>query len=98
MNVAGNNPFGQVSGGYLKLLVKLVKVTISQRQRQNSGKAAYILPGADSVGMDRYLDASSLEAEGIGRCCLDMPIEGLGYNRALVAGHNSLERIASDQD
>jgi hypothetical protein len=74
----GQNPYGEVSGGYLKLSTRLWKVVLRPFQNDKSMEPKYWLQPnkwKDGRIMHRKREVHTPEGEWIGRCVLDMPDE-----------------------
>lgn len=78
IQTVGQNPYGEVSGGYLKLSTRLWKVVLRPFQNKN-----YINPKdwlrrerwRDRRIMDRQLEVYTPEGKRMGQCVIDMPDE-----------------------
>jgi hypothetical protein len=74
----GQNPYGEVSGGYLKLSTRMWKVVLRPFQNSKSINPKYWLrpdKWIDSRIMHRQRQVHTPEGKSIGLCVLDMPDE-----------------------
>ncbi|KAH9208316.1 hypothetical protein DL95DRAFT_395425, partial [Leptodontidium sp. 2 PMI_412] len=78
VNPMGQNPYGEVSGGYLKLSTRLWKVVLRPFQNDESINPKFWLrpdKWRDSRMMHRQRQVYTPEGELLGKCILDMPDE-----------------------
>jgi hypothetical protein len=76
VDIAGFDPFGEVSGGYLKLFAGLMQVTICEGNWTAESSSSIARPPWDEKRcQERLWSVSDMKGKSIGRCCLDMPNE-----------------------
>lgn len=74
----GHNPYGEVSGGYLRLSTRLWKVALRPFQNTKDVNPKFWLrpeKWRDGRIMNRCREVYSLEGKRMGRCVIDMPDE-----------------------